>query len=66
MTNEEKEIGKFNAKLSFLISETAGMESGDTKTTVCPLCGNQLTISKSSYNGHIHAYCRGGDFSIIQ
>lgn len=49
MTDEEFEF------LEKLIEQD--VKKGETTTFECPICGGEVTASRSEYNGHIHANC---------
>lgn len=42
------------------------LKKGEYRAVVCPLCGSHMTISKSSYNGHLHIWCDGCEFLLVQ
>lgn len=33
------------------------VKKGETITFECPICNGEVTASRSSYNGHLHATC---------
>lgn len=43
------------------------LKKGESRTVVCPLCGSAgMTISKSGHNGHLHIWCNGCEFLLVQ
>ncbi len=62
MSDEEiekfyKETAPFMAAVTNAKKELAW---GDELTISCPLCGQTVTVRRSSYNGHVHAQCECG------
>lgn len=43
------------------------LKKGESRAVICPLCGNpDMTISKSDYNGHLHIWCDGCEFLLVE
>jgi hypothetical protein len=63
LTEEElAEAMKFMKK----VGEAAkNIKRGESTEVPCD-CGGTLTVSKSSYNGHIHAHCDKCDKALMQ
>jgi len=58
----DKEIIDFINKVGTAAKE---IKKGESTEIPCD-CGGTLTVSKSSYNGHIHAHCDKCDKSLMQ
>ena len=45
---------------------TSRIKRGESKNVECPDCHNQMTISKSDYNGHLSVTCTKCGVKLIQ
>ena len=43
------------------------LKKGESRSVMCPLCGHpDMKISKSGYNGHLHIWCDGCEFLLVE
>lgn len=52
--------------IDLVIEMSSKLSAGEEKEFECPECGGKLLIEKSSYNGHLHAYCEGCQFVLME
>lgn len=63
---DRTEIEKIEIESARFLDALSDAEQAGEKEFTCPLCGGKASWGKSSYNGHIHAYCEYCGFTITQ
>lgn len=63
-TKDEEEIN-FKELVNFLHIAVEGLEWGEHKAFVCPICGGKAESVRATRNGHPHAICHNCGMNVM-